>query len=57
MKALNCRDCGADCDYEVRGRTIDEVLKKAGAHAMKDHGMKEVSKSDLDFWRMKVHDV
>lgn len=57
MKALNCKDVGSDCDFEVRGRTINEVLKKASAHAMKDHGIKKVTKSYLDSWRMKIHDV
>jgi len=56
MKALNCKDVGSDCDFHVRGRTVDEVLKKAAAHARTDHGIKKVTKSYLDSWRMKIHD-
>ncbi len=57
MKSLKCRDVGVDCDYEARGKTADEVLKKAAGHARKDHNIKKVTKDYLDSWRMKIHDV
>lgn len=57
MKVLSCRDIGVDCDYQVRGRDTDEVLKKATDHAMKHHNMKKVTKDYLDSWRMKIHDA
>ena len=57
MKTLACKDVGVDCDYQIRGRTVDEVLKKAAVHAKKDHNFKKVSKEYLDAWRMKIHDV
>jgi predicted small metal-binding protein len=56
MIVLNCKDVGSDCDFHVRGRTVDEVLKKATAHARTGHGIKRVTKSYLDTWRMKIHD-
>ncbi len=56
MKVLNCRDVGADCDFQARGRTTNEVLKKAGAHAMKAHNVKKVTKDFLESWRGKVRD-
>ncbi len=57
MKTLLCKDVGVDCGHQVRGRTVDEVLKKAAAHAKKEHNIKKVSKEYLDAWRMKIHDV
>ncbi|HXX80108.1 MAG TPA: DUF1059 domain-containing protein [Thermodesulfovibrionales bacterium] len=56
MKVLTCRDVGVDCDYKVKGKTVDEVLKKASVHAKKDHDIKKVTKNYLDSWRTKVHD-
>ena len=42
-KHLRCRDVGLDCDYEVRGRSEDEVLQRAAAHAQRDHGIQEIT--------------
>ncbi len=39
MKALDCRDMGADCDFRATGETVEEVLQKAGRHAAEAHGM------------------
>lgn len=57
MKVLTCRDIGVDCDFEARGKTTDEVLKKASAHARRDHSIKKVTKDYLDSWRKKVHNI
>lgn len=38
-KLLRCRDVGADCDFEVRGQTEEEILQKAGQHAQSVHNM------------------
>ena len=57
MKTLSCKDVGVDCDYQVLGKTVDEVLKKATAHAKKDHNIKKVTKEYLDSWRTKVRDA
>lgn len=57
MKALSCKDVGVDCGFEARGKTVDEVLKKAADHARKDHGIKRVTKEYLDSWKKKVHSV
>ncbi len=57
MKTLSCKDVGVNCDYKARGRTVNEVLKKATEHAKKDHNIKMVTKEYLDSWRKKIHDV
>lgn len=38
-KVLRCRDVGADCDFEVRAETEEEILQAAAEHARADHGM------------------
>jgi len=57
MKTLSCKDVGMDCDYQARGRTANEVLKKAAAHAKKDHNIKKVTKDYLESWRTKIHEA
>ncbi len=57
MKALSCKEIGENCDYQARGRTVDEVIRKATEHAKKDHHINKVTKEYLDSWRKKVHDV
>ena len=55
MKVLACKDIGVDGDYVARGKTVDDVLKKAAAHGKKDHGIEKVTKDYLDSWRKKIH--
>jgi len=56
MKVLACKDVGVNCDFQVRGKNVDDVLKKAAEHAKRDHNIKKVTKDYLDSWRTKVHD-
>ncbi|MGZ3790345.1 MAG: DUF1059 domain-containing protein [Bacteriovorax sp.] len=49
MKALSCKDTGANCNYVAHGKTEEEVLKNASEHGKKAHGMK-----DTDFTPDKV---
>lgn len=41
MKTLACREAGFDCDYMVTGETEEEIFRKGGEHAVRDHGMTE----------------
>lgn len=56
MKVLRCKDVGVDCDFEAHGKTVDEVLKKAKAHA-KDHGIKKVTGDYLQSWGKYIKEV
>ncbi len=38
MKVLRCRDAGADCDFEARAETEEELMKLAAVHGKADHG-------------------
>lgn len=56
-KILKCKDLGVDCDFVARGKTEEEVLKKASEHAKKDHNIKKVTKDYLDSWRKHIRSV
>ena len=36
-KVLRCKDVGVDCDFEVKGQSVDEIMKKAAEHAKGCH--------------------
>jgi predicted small metal-binding protein len=42
-KHMRCRDVGMDCDFEAHGRTEEEVMQKAAAHAASKHGITEIT--------------
>jgi AhpD family alkylhydroperoxidase len=56
-KELRCRDVGADCDYVVRGKTEEEIFRKASEHAKKSHGMKEISPELMEKARSAIRSV
>ena len=39
MKTLTCSDAGFDCAAVIKGDTEDEIMSKAGEHAMKEHNI------------------
>jgi predicted small metal-binding protein len=39
MRDFHCSDAGMKCDFVAKGNTDDEVLRQAGQHAQKTHGM------------------
>lgn len=39
MRDFHCSDAGLKCDWVAKGNTDDEILRQAGAHAQKTHGM------------------
>lgn len=41
-KVITCRDVGMDCDFEARGETEQEVLRKCAEHARSAHGMERI---------------
>ena len=41
-KVVRCRDVGVDCDFEARGETDVEVLRKCAEHARSEHGMDKI---------------
>ncbi len=55
MKVLRFNEVGLDCNFEVHGKTIEEVLKKAADHARKGHEL-DVTEDSLDVWRCLIHE-
>jgi predicted small metal-binding protein len=42
-KQLRCRDVGMNCDFEMTGKTEEEVLQKAAAHASSTHQITQMT--------------
>jgi predicted small metal-binding protein len=39
-KVLRCADVsGTSCQFVARGRTLEDILQQAGAHAVEGHGL------------------
>ena len=55
MKVLRFTEAGLDCNFEVHGKTVEEVLKKASDHARKGHNL-EVTEDSLDAWRSLIQE-
>jgi predicted small metal-binding protein len=55
MMFLRFSEAGLDCNFEVQGKTVEEVLKKAADHARKGHDL-EVTEDYLDTWRSLIHE-
>lgn len=43
-KILKCQDLGMDCNFVVRGETVEDVMQKGAEHAKAAHGY-----TDADF--------
>jgi len=55
MKVLRFNEAGLDCNFEVYGNTVEEVLKKASDHARKGHDL-EVTEDSLATWRSLIQE-
>ena len=55
-KVIRCRDVGVDCDFEARGETEQEILKKAAEHAKTAHNMAEIPPELVDMVRGAIRD-
>jgi predicted small metal-binding protein len=42
-KILRCSDIKPGCDFEIRGNSDEEVMKKAGEHAKTAHKMQNIT--------------
>jgi predicted small metal-binding protein len=55
QKLFRCRDIGNNCDYQVRGKSEEEVLQKVSDHAKRAHNMTEISKELADKVRTAIY--
>jgi predicted small metal-binding protein len=59
MKTLVCRSVGLDCDYIIKGRTEEEVLKHAKQHYSEIHATEPEEMSSEMKVKIKdnIHDI
>lgn len=55
MKTLRCRDLGHACSFEAQGNSVEEVLEKAGPHAVEHHGI-QVTPEVVEAVKQKIRD-
>jgi predicted small metal-binding protein len=55
-KVLKCSDVTPGCNFEIRGNSEDEVLKKANEHAKTAHNMQNMPPDVLSKARAAIHD-
>ena len=56
-KVLKCSDVTPGGNFEIRGNSEGEVLKKAAEHAKAAHNMQSMSPDVLSKVRGAIHDV
>ena len=54
MKVLRFNEAGLDCNFEVHGNTVEEVLRSID-HARKGHDL-EVTEDSLAAWRSLIQE-
>jgi len=54
-KVLKCSDLNPGCNFEARGNSDDEVLKKAAEHAKTAHNMPSIPPDVLSKARSAIH--
>jgi predicted small metal-binding protein len=55
-KILKCSDVNPGCNFEIRGNSEDEVLKKAADHAKTAHNMQNIPPDVLAKARSAIRD-
>ncbi len=55
-KILSCREMGVECDFIARGKTVEEVLRKAVEHGKKVHGMTEIPPDKMEKARSLIRE-
>jgi predicted small metal-binding protein len=53
---INCRDVGADCDFEARAETEEELFKILQEHARAGHGMEEIPPELVEKVRLAIRE-
>jgi len=55
-KILNCADVAPGCDFEIRGESEHDVLRKAAEHAKTAHSMESIPPDMLSKIKSAIHD-
>jgi predicted small metal-binding protein len=58
MRQLACKDAGfQQCAAVIQGKNDDEILRQAGEHAAKEHGVKNITPDMQQELRAKIKNV
>ncbi len=55
-KELSCKDFRKDCDFTVRAKTEDELMKECRQHACNAHGKCDISPATEAKIRARIKD-
>ena len=55
-KILNCADVAPGCDFEIRGESEHDVLRKAAEHAKAEHQMESIPPEMLSKIKNAIRD-
>jgi len=55
-KILECADVALGCDFEIRGESEHDVLRKAAQHAKTAHSMESIPPDMLAKIKSAIHD-
>jgi len=55
-KVLKCSDVNPGCNFEIRGDSEHDVLRKAAEHAKKDHHMENIPPDVLSKVKSAIRD-
>ena len=55
QKLFKCKYIGNDCDFEVQGKSEEEILQKVNNHAKTVHHMNEIPKEFSDKVRAAIY--
>jgi predicted small metal-binding protein len=55
-KVLRGREIDVDCDFVARGKSEEEVLKKAAEHAKAYHTIKKITEDHIRSWYEAIYD-
>jgi predicted small metal-binding protein len=56
MKDFHCRDVGNECDFVAKGKSNEEILRKAADHVRESHQM-SMTRDVADTVEALIHDV
>ncbi len=56
-KELSCKDFRKDCEFTVRAKTEDELMKECREHACNAHGKCNISPATEERIKSKIRDV
>lgn len=57
MKQFACGDIGINCQWKVKGRNEEEIMREIAKHARDEHGVKTITPDLLAQVQRAIHEV